>query len=447
MQVHPTALDWNEHLFKLLLIFGQGSRLSSAQLTDKSDLKGERPSGRQAESNGHRPSFLDLSSNLHKKRKASQMEDDGGEGIKDEPGLSDDDSPSPTSSTSSRAFPIKQTISMIKVPQAPSSADNGKKGPTIFGPAPPTSLHHDAPSRVFKKEVVVDDDRPGDDDQEEEEEEEESSDDVEVIGRGSSSLTEPSMWDVSESELHASDKEEESSDGESVGLGPLSSGVDRQERVKLEEVSQGEDDTGQGNSDGLSNQNHISTTEPTQSATNADDRTEQPPATSGNDRTDQPPPQENSTSHNHDDRPRNNESNATPVATTTVPPRKKKDEKTVAGRIRQRAAPQNLLAPREIPRSWKTATPADKMLVKMKLKGCSWVEIRKAWEEITGEEPAKSTLPNRYTRVKDNLMRLKSGDVCDFSGLFFFFFLFFLSFSFVFFSFLFLCAFTLLSVF
>ena len=69
------------------------------------------------------------------------------------------------------------------------------------------------------------------------------------------------------------------------------------------------------------------------------------------------------------------------------------------------------MSTRDISRSWKTANPADKMLMKMKRKGCSWVEIRTAWEELTGERPAPSTLPNRYSRIKDNMTRLEPGDV------------------------------------
>ena len=92
-------------------------------------------------------------------------------------------------------------------------------------------------------------------------------------------------------------------------------------------------------------------------------------------------------------------------------PTGRNSETTVKGGRRQRAPPKTHISVRDISRSWKTANPADKMLVKMKERGCDWLEIRKAWQELTGKWPAARTLPNRYNRVKDNLTRLKPGDV------------------------------------
>jgi hypothetical protein len=39
----------------------------------------------------------------------------------------------------------------------------------------------------------------------------------------------------------------------------------------------------------------------------------------------------------------------------------------------------------------------DKMLIDMRDSGKSWDEIRKAWENMTGDKTAYSTLPNRYS--------------------------------------------------
>lgn len=41
----------------------------------------------------------------------------------------------------------------------------------------------------------------------------------------------------------------------------------------------------------------------------------------------------------------------------------------------------------------------DKMLIDMRDSGESWADIRKAWEEKTGDATATSTLPNRYSYV------------------------------------------------
>ena len=92
-------------------------------------------------------------------------------------------------------------------------------------------------------------------------------------------------------------------------------------------------------------------------------------------------------------------------------PTRRNSETTAKGGRRQRAPPKTHISARDISRSWKTANPADKMLVKMKERRRDWMEIRKAWQELTGKWPAPSTLPNRYNRVKDNLTRLKPGDV------------------------------------
>ena len=61
-----------------------------------------------------------------------------------------------------------------------------------------------------------------------------------------------------------------------------------------------------------------------------------------------------------------------------------------------------------------TVTPEDKMLLKMRDDGENWSAIRAAWKDMTGILPGASTLPNRYNRLKANLMVLKEGDVCAF---------------------------------
>ena len=48
-----------------------------------------------------------------------------------------------------------------------------------------------------------------------------------------------------------------------------------------------------------------------------------------------------------------------------------------------------------------TAETPDEMLVEMKERGCSWVEISQAWTERTGLTHAPATLQKRYPRIKN----------------------------------------------
>ena len=383
------ALFSIEHLPLLLLIPGQGSRLPSGSLPDEDTPKRDRRAESRLEPNGNRLLPLKMPSNPYKKRKTSQMEDSGGTyeaahfrpSMKVKPGMPIYDSPSSSRSTSPGAFPIKQTLSIGKVLPGHSSA-NGYGGTTIFGPS--SKFHK--PSAMPRKES----ERPGN--------HWGKASNVEDR-RASSSLTEPSMWDVSESEMHTTDVEEESSEGEGVGS-DFSPGMDRQESIKSEEVSSGSDYLHQGKSNHILNemgtvqdQNYIPNAGPTE------------PAANGHDRTEQNTPQ-NRSSHNHEKRVRD-ESDAIPANGVTG----QNNETTVRGEPRKRAAAKTHMSTRDISRSWKTASPADKMLMKMKRKGCGWMEIRTAWQELTGEWPAPSTLPNRYSRIKDNITRLEPGDV------------------------------------
>lgn len=86
---------------------------------------------------------------------------------------------------------------------------------------------------------------------------------------------------------------------------------------------------------------------------------------------------------------------------------------TKRGTVRKRAPADKIGKTMPISTSLATASDADKMLIKMKKEGKTWVEIREAWKKKTGEETKSSTLPNRYSRLKTNLMTLQSGDVSD----------------------------------
>ena len=116
-----------------------------------------------------------------------------------------------------------------------------------------------------------------------------------------------------------------------------------------------------------------------------------------------------------------NEVEATPTKKKRSPPKAKKEvdangdnvnEETGGISLRKRQPAENPIAtPRGIPKSWQTASEADRMLVTMKDAGKNWDEIRKMWKDLTSQEAAYSTLPNRYNRLKANWLSLNEGDV------------------------------------
>ena len=70
---------------------------------------------------------------------------------------------------------------------------------------------------------------------------------------------------------------------------------------------------------------------------------------------------------------------------------------------------------RGIPTSLAEASEADRAMLRMREENKTWIEINSMWEAMTGEKPGKSTLPNRFARLKANLMSLEKGDVsCKF---------------------------------
>lgn len=52
----------------------------------------------------------------------------------------------------------------------------------------------------------------------------------------------------------------------------------------------------------------------------------------------------------------------------------------------------------------------DRLLLTMKDAGKSWSDIIAAWKDATGDTPGKSTLPNRYARLKANITQMKQED-------------------------------------
>lgn len=217
--------------------------------------------------------------------------------------------------------------------------------------------------------------------------------------RGSSNLSTVNMWDVGKSDLHTSETEEDSSDEENEGSAFP---------VGMEQHKIREPDGSSWSPDGLSAQepaNMTGVSGPAQDRSSDSCRSPHEVPANDSNRTERDT-RTRSTLHDHRGHTRD-ESSETPDNRPTG----RHSETTIKGGRRQRAPPKTHISARDISRSWKTANPADKMLVKMKERGCDWLEIRKAWQELTGEWPAASTLPNRYKRVKDNLTRLKQGDV------------------------------------
>lgn len=95
----------------------------------------------------------------------------------------------------------------------------------------------------------------------------------------------------------------------------------------------------------------------------------------------------------------------------TVAGAKARTTTTKSGAPRKRAAAAKVGKQMPISTSFDLASDADKMLYNWKEDGKSWKEINEKWTELTGEEPGKSTLSNRYVRLKANFMVLKKGDV------------------------------------
>ncbi|KAF4533816.1 uncharacterized protein LTHEOB_3429 [Lasiodiplodia theobromae] len=78
---------------------------------------------------------------------------------------------------------------------------------------------------------------------------------------------------------------------------------------------------------------------------------------------------------------------------------------------RQRKAPTKTPnSGRAIATSKDELSAEDRLLLSMKDQGKSWKEIGEAWAAVTGTAPAKSTLPNRYARLRANITTMSEAD-------------------------------------
>lgn len=77
---------------------------------------------------------------------------------------------------------------------------------------------------------------------------------------------------------------------------------------------------------------------------------------------------------------------------------------------RQRKTSGKPMGSNKIATSVEELSVQDRLLLTMKDAGKSWSDIIAAWKDATGDTPGKSTLPNRYARLKANITQMKQED-------------------------------------
>ena len=329
---------------------------------DGSTPEKDGPHGSSPVPNAKRPSSLNIPANLNNKRKASDMEETEDSHnathirspIKQEPGLPVDNSQASRGSTSPSRVPIKQGPSTDDI--MPGRGGNVRNRQDDV---------HEPPSRLDESVPMVKEEADSPD------RNSRAINDVEDEDRESSQdLSEPDMWDVSESEFRTSEDEEDSSDDESAGSA-FSLGKERDESGEPDESPRGPDNQYTEESDEIvsrrrtvQKQSSNSRKRPSEKTANDSNTTEQDIASRG-------------ALPDHGD-PAGEKSGESQE-------NRRNTEITVTGKPRQRAAAQDPMSAQNVSRSWKTAIPADKMLVRMKEKGCGWLEILKAWQDLTGQ--------------------------------------------------------------
>jgi hypothetical protein len=101
---------------------------------------------------------------------------------------------------------------------------------------------------------------------------------------------------------------------------------------------------------------------------------------------------------------------ATPPKTSTHPDPKSKLQ--TPNTALKKAMARTLVSGTEIPKSYGEAGEADRLLWDMKASGATWEEIRVAYAEASGKPiGGKSSLPNRYDRLKSNFTQIKEDHV------------------------------------
>ncbi|KAK6439743.1 hypothetical protein LTR95_004045 [Oleoguttula sp. CCFEE 5521] len=94
---------------------------------------------------------------------------------------------------------------------------------------------------------------------------------------------------------------------------------------------------------------------------------------------------------------------------SAVARRRKATVPVPAGRLR-RPPTNGIIDSRPLGRSFEECDPADQMLFTKASASVPWPEIHAAWKEMTGTEPAASTLPNRFKRLRENFSTINEED-------------------------------------
>ncbi|OQO07238.1 hypothetical protein B0A48_07808 [Cryoendolithus antarcticus] len=89
--------------------------------------------------------------------------------------------------------------------------------------------------------------------------------------------------------------------------------------------------------------------------------------------------------------------------------RRKSTVSIPAGRVR-RPPTNGIIDSRPLGRTLEECDPADQMLFTKASAAVPWPEIHATWKEMTGTEPAASTLPNRFKRLRENFSTINEED-------------------------------------
>ncbi|KAI5203316.1 hypothetical protein E4T39_04147 [Aureobasidium subglaciale] len=77
---------------------------------------------------------------------------------------------------------------------------------------------------------------------------------------------------------------------------------------------------------------------------------------------------------------------------------------------RSRAPAKNIMAVKPIPRNFEECDQADQELITMREAGHDWAECKARYDELTGGDYGRSTVPNRYERLKTAFINMHDED-------------------------------------